>query len=62
MSELIRREGNDNGTVVCLIDRDIDRDYYEVYVDKDRSSESYNRKYAHLFEAYNFFYWALDNE
>lgn len=59
MSELIKREGNDNGTVVCLIDRD---GYFEVYVDKDRPSESYNREYAYLFEAYDFFDWALENE
>lgn len=59
MSELITREVNDNGTAVCLINRD---GYYVVSVNKDRLWESYDREYNYLFEAYEFFYWALENE
>lgn len=59
MSELIKREINDNGTAVCLIDRD---GYFEVSVNKERLSDSYDKEYDYIFEAYEFFEWALENE
>lgn len=52
MSKLIKREVNGNCTAVCLTDRD---GYYEVSVNKERFSDSYDRDFDYLFEAYDFF-------
>lgn len=57
MSELIKREMNDNDTVVCLIERD-----RTFIVSINRVYDGYEREFDYLFEAYDFFDWALENE
>lgn len=59
MSELIKREVNDNMTAVCLIDRD---GIFAVSVNKERLSDSYEKEFDYLFEAYNYFEYAMENE
>ena len=57
MSELIKREVNDNDTAVCLIERD-----RTFIVSINKVYDSYEREFDYLFEAYDFFGWALENE
>lgn len=59
MSELIKREVNDDMTAVCLIDRD---GLFTVSVNKERPSESYEMEFDYLFEAFNYFEYAMKNE
>lgn len=58
MSDLIKREVNDNLTAVCLIDRD--GGLFEVSVNKDYGS--YSKEFYYLGDAYDFFEWAMENE
>ena len=59
MTELMTRIVNDNTTAVCLLKGD---GYYTVSVNKESYYESYEHKFDCLFEAYDFFDWALENE
>ncbi len=59
MSELIKREVNDNMTAVCLIDCD---GIFKVSVNKERLWESYEKEFDYLFEAFNYFDYAIENE
>lgn len=60
MTELLKREVNDNLTAVCLLDRD--GGIYEVSVNKERLWESYSKEFDYIGDAYDFFDWALENE
>ena len=60
MTELLKREVNNNLTAVCLLDRD--GGIYEVSVNKDRLWESYSKEFDYIGDAYDFFDWALENE
>ena len=60
MTELLKREVNNNLTAICLLDRD--GGIYEVSVNKDRPWESYSKEFDYIGDAYDFFDWALENE
>jgi len=59
MTRLIKRETNNNLATIVLLDND---GKFIVSVDKERSHDSYDRIFDFLFEAFDFFDWAIENE
>lgn len=59
MTSVIKRACNGNLTEVVLLDND---GLYKVFVEKYRFSESYEKYFTYIGDAFDFYDWALENE